>query len=91
MGEGGEWREGERARAERDEADESEGGISTERLSKISGLLGRGEQSARPSRSTGLRGGCLYYSQAIQPSPHVGILLAAGEGESASDSTHLDG
>ena len=37
-----------------DEAGESEGGISSERLSKISGLLWRGELGARPSCSAGL-------------------------------------
>ena len=40
--------------ARRYEAGESEGGISSERLSKISGLLWRGELGARPSRSAGL-------------------------------------
>ena len=38
----------------RDEAGESEGGISYERLSKISGLVERGELGARSSRSAGL-------------------------------------
>ena len=40
--------------ARRDEAGESEGGISSERLSKISGLSERGELGARSSRSAGL-------------------------------------
>ena len=67
----------------RREAGESEGGISSERLSNISGLFERGELGvltfalSRPS-------GC---SQVMQ-SPHT---YPEGEGESVSGTTHLDG
>ena len=62
----------------RDEAGESEGGISYERLSKISGLLWRGELGARPSRSAGLRAVVKLCSQSHSTLSALSARLKAG-------------
>ena len=68
----------------RDEAGESEGGISYERLSKISGLSERGELGARSSRSAGLTAVVKLYSHLTRIRKVRGSAIHLA-------STHLDG